>query len=100
MSPIRSALLLMLYDGQRVREPYIDLVRSLIETEFHISKTYIFFDREIQREGITYILGKQEVYWLERAGTKAPQLIIRSEALRENILNLLALHPLYAKWFG
>ena len=100
MSPLRSALLLMLFDGQRVREPYLDLVRSLIETEFQISKTYIFFDGGIKREGITYILGKQEVCWLERAGTKAPQLIIRSETLRENILNLLALHPLYAKWFG
>ncbi len=47
----------MLYDGQQVLEPYLDFVQSLIETEFHISKTYIFFDGEIQREGITYILG-------------------------------------------
>lgn len=100
MSAIRLALLEILFDGQQVRESYRDLVRSLIETEFNISKTYLFFDGEIQREGITYIIGNQEVYWLERSRNKPAQLIIRSQSLRENILDLLALHPLYAKWFG
>lgn len=100
MSVIRSALLEILFDGQKVREPYLDLARALIETEFDISKTYIFFDGEIQREGITYIVGNREVYWLDRSGNKPPQLIIRSQSLRENILDLLAVHPLYAKWFG
>lgn len=100
MSAIRLALLEILFDGQQVRESYRDLICSLIETEFNISKTYLFFDGEIQREGITYIIGNQEVYWLERSHNKPAQLIIRSQSLRENILDLLALHPLYAKWFG
>lgn len=100
MSVLRSALLAMLYDGQKVREPYIDLVKSLINTEFEVGRSYAFYDGDIRREGIVYALGKQEVYWLE-ATTHWPQmLIIRDADLRENILNMLALNPLYAKWFG
>ena len=100
MSTIRSALLDILFDGQFVREPYIDLVRSLIETEFEISKSYLFFDGSIKREGVAYILGNQEVYWIDCSESKPRLLIVRSELLRNNILDLLALHPLYTKWFG
>ena len=100
MSVLRSALLAMLYEGQNVREPYIDLVKSLINTEFEVGRSYAFYDGSIRREGIVYALGKREVYWLE-ATTHCPQmLIIRDADLRENILNMLALNPLYAKWFG
>lgn len=100
MSVLRSALLAMLYDGQKVREPYIDLVKSLIDTEFEIGRTYAFYDGTIRREGIVYLLGKQEVYWLEATAHWPRMLIIRDAALREHILNMLALNPLYAKWFG
>ena len=55
----------MLYDGQKVRDAYIDLVKSLIDTEFEIARTYAFYDGTIRREGVVYILGTQEVYWME-----------------------------------
>lgn len=100
MSIMRSSIYAILYDGVSVRDPYIDLVHSLITSEFNISSTYIFFDGTIKREGTTYILGNQEVYFLERSGKKPRLLIIRDRVLRENILDLLALNPLYAKWFG
>jgi hypothetical protein len=93
MSIMRSSIYAILYDGMNVRDPYIDLVLSLITSEFNISSTYIFFDGTIKREGTAYILGNQEVYFLERSGKKP-------RVLRENILDLLALNPLYAKWFG
>ncbi len=100
MSTMRSALLGMLYDGSQVRQPYIYLVRSLIETEFEISQSYSFYDGSLRREGIVYFLGKKEVYWIQAADEKRDILIIRDQILRENILDLLALNPLYRKWFG
>ncbi|MEK0435427.1 MAG: hypothetical protein RL369_1476 [Pseudomonadota bacterium] len=100
MSVLRSALLAMLYDGQNVREPYIDLVKSLIHSEFEIARTYAFYDGAIRREGIVYILGTQEVYWLEPTTDSPRMLIVRDADLRENMLNMLALNPMYAKWFG
>lgn len=100
MPILRSALLQMLYDGHNVREPYIDLVKSLIESEFEIAHAYTFYDGVLRREGLVYLLGHQEVYWLESSKNKPRMLIIRDESLRHMILDLLALHPLYAKWFG
>ena len=100
MSVLRSALLAMLYDGQKVRDPYIDLVKSLIDTEFEIARTYAFYDGTIRREGVVYILGTQEVYWMEATSDRPRMLIIRDASLRENILDMLSLNPLYAKWFG
>ncbi len=100
MSVLRSALLAMLYDGQKVRDPYIDLVKSLIDTEFEIARTYAFYDGTIRREGLVYILGTQEVYWMEATSDWQRMLIIRDASLRENILDMLSLNPLYAKWFG
>ncbi len=90
----------MLYDGQKVRDPYIDLVKSLIDTEFEIVRTYSFYDGSIRREGIVYLLGTQEVYWMEATSDWPRMLIIRDAPLRENILDMLSLNPLYAKWFG
>jgi len=90
----------MLYDGQKVREPYIDLVKSLIHSEFEIARTYAFYEGSIRREGIVYILGKKEVYWLESTAHWPRMLIVRDADLRANILNMLALNPMYAKWFG
>ncbi len=100
MTILRSALLGVLFNGSRVREPYIDLVHSLIMSEFIISKSYKSFDGSIKREGITYILGNQKVFFIENSEKKSRLLIIRSQSLRENILDMLAFHPLYAKWFG
>jgi hypothetical protein len=99
MSALRSALLAILYDGELVREPYINLILSLLSSEFDVIKTYTFFDGNIKREGITYIIGSQEIYWLKEANSRPAMLVIRSQLLRENILDLLAVHPLYAKWF-
>ena len=76
MSVLRSALLAMLYDGQKVRDPYIDLVKSLIDTEFEIARTYAFYDGTIRREGIVYILGTQEVYWMD-ATSDWPRMLRR-----------------------
>jgi hypothetical protein len=100
MSVLRSALLAMLYDGQKVRDAYIDLVKSLIDTEFEIARTYAFYDGTIRREGVVYILGTQEIYWMEATSDWPRMLIIRDASLRENILDMLSLNPLYAKWFG
>jgi hypothetical protein len=99
MSVLRSVLLAILYDGELVREPYIDLILSLLSSEFEVIRTYIFFDGNIKREGIAYIIGHQEIYWLKKVDSRPAMLVIRSRLLRENILDLLAVHPLYAKWF-
>jgi len=100
MSILRSALLSVVYDGEFVRPPYIDLVQSIISKEFEVSRSYTFFDGNIKREGIVYILEKQEVYWFHATSTRPPMLVVRNQSLRENIFDLLAAHPLYAKWFG
>ncbi len=96
---MRSALLEILFQEDCVRTPYIDLIQSVVSTEFEISNTYVFFDGNIRREGIAYILGGKEVYWLQAVANKPAALIIRDQSLRENILDLLAVHPLYTKWF-
>ena len=99
MSALRSALLAILYDGELVRAPYVDLILSLLSSEFDVITSYSFFDGNIKREGIAYIIGNQEVYWLKEVRSRPVMLVIRSQLLRENILDLLAVHPLYAKWF-
>ena len=93
-------MLQILFDGAAVRESYIDLIRSLVEAEFEVSGAYDFFDGERRREGITYQIGDCEVFWLRASGTHTQQLLIPDAQLRENLLDLLAVHPLYAKWFG
>ncbi len=100
MSILKAALLRVLFEGAEVREPYIDLVKSLIDEECHCSDAYQFYDGEMRREGTVYLFGTKEVYWLEAEGSKPRLLIIRDADLRETILDLLAVHPLYAKWFG
>ena len=93
-------MLQLLYDGPSVRPPYIDLVKSLIEVESEVSDSYEFFDAERRREGIVYVVGRCEIFWLRPTSIHPPQLLISDASLRENLLDLLAVHPLYAKWFG
>lgn len=100
MSLLKAALLQMLFEGAVVREPYIDLVKSLIDEESQRSTACQFDDGDIRREGTVYLLGTQEIYWLAAQGSQSRLLIIRDADLRETILDLLAVHPLYAKWFG
>lgn len=90
----------MLYRGSEVREPYIQLVKSLVEMEFDIDRSYEFYDGTLRREGVVYVLGVKEVYWMPGDDGVKDTLIIRDPTLREDILNMLALNPLYRKWFG
>ena len=100
MSVLRAALLHILFEGSRVREPYVDIVKSLLNDEFHPINTYAFYDSSLRQEGTVYVIGKQEVYYLDANGIRPKMIIVRDANLRESILNLLALHPLYAIWFG
>ncbi len=100
MSQLRAILLQLLYDGPAVRAPYVDVVRSLIERECVAASCYEFFDSERRREGIVYPIGHCEVFWLWPTAVHPQQLLVPDARLRENLLDLLAVHPLYAKWFG
>ncbi len=100
MSHLRTALLQMLYDGWQARAPYTELLRSIIVMEYSSSTSYEFFDGELKRRGIVYKIGLNEVFWLKPTDTHPEQLLIPSQRLREDLLDLLAVHPLYAKWFG
>ena len=92
-------MLEILYQGDYVRAPYIALIQSVVSKEFDVTRMYTFFDGSIKRDGVAYLLGNQEVYWLKQTMHQPELLIIRSQTLRESILDLLAVHPLYAKWF-
>lgn len=100
MSRLRTALLHILFDGMAVRESYVGLIRSLVEAELEVSCSYEFFDGERKREGIVYRVGHQEVFWLKASGAHPQQMLVPDPCLRENLLDLLAVHPMYAKWFG
>lgn len=90
----------ILYEGQYARAAYVELLRSLVEMECDIRSSYEFFDGERKRRGIVYKISVDEVFWLKPTDTRPAELIIPSQRLRENLLDLLACHPLYAKWFG
>lgn len=69
-----------------------------MEQETHNS--YEFFDGERKRRGIVYQIGHDEVFWFRPAKNALAKLFIPSQQLRENLLDMLACHPLYAKWCG
>ena len=84
MSHLRAVMLQLLYDGSTVRAPYIDLVKALIEAECDVSNSYEFFDAERRRDGIVYVVGRCEVFWLQPTGLRSQQLLISDPSLREN----------------
>lgn len=100
MSHVRRVLLEILYDDCEVRAPYICLLKALVDTESDAQRPHAFFDGVRVRRGTLYTLGTDEVFWLQPSEADPEQLLIMSDRLRENLLDLLALHPMYAIWFG
>ncbi len=100
MSHMRQVLLQVLYDDWHVRPSYLPALKYLIETEATLATPYELSEGYFIRRGIVYQIGKEEAFWLEPVDGRAEQLLIPNPALRENLLDLLACHPLYAMWFG
>lgn len=99
MSHMRKILLEILYDGWHVRLPYLPALKSLIEAEATLVSPYQFPESYCIRHGIVYQIGNDEAFWLEPIHGRAERLMIPSGTLRENLLDLLACHPLYKMWF-
>lgn len=93
MSILRRTLISTIFDGQCVRPDYLSALLKIVIDESDVHRSYQFFDAERRRDGIVYRIGQHEIYWLPGTGLRRPELIVRDDGLRLQLLDMLAVNP-------